>query len=184
MLRYAIHSAAIAFGRAGHRLREHSATPCGPTDTASETSADVIKTLQVASTRVECTGVAIQSCLQVREPSAAPWTLLYDRIVGFDYEPGYLYEIRVKEEAVANPPADGSSVRRTLVSIVSKSAAPPALIGPTWRLASINGREALPGVRVTAVFGADDRVAGTAGCNRYVGRGPRPARGSTWARWR
>jgi heat shock protein HslJ len=170
VLRYAIHSAAIALAVL--------ATACGstrdavgPTDTASETSADVIKTLQVASTRVECTGVAIQSCLQVRESSAAPWTLLYDRIVGFDYEPGYLYEIRVKEEAVANPPADGSSVRRTLVSIVSKSAAPPALIGPTWRLASINGREALPGVRVTAVFGADDRVAGTAGCNRYVGRG-------------
>lgn len=46
----------------------------------------------------------------------------------------------------------------------------PSLIGPTWRLSSINGREAVPGVRVTAVFGEDDRVAGSAGCNRYMGR--------------
>jgi heat shock protein HslJ len=47
---------------------------------------------------------------------------------------------------------------------------PPTLIGPTWRLVSMDGREALPGVRVTALFGADERVSGSAGCNRYTGR--------------
>ena len=51
------------------------------------------------------------SCLQVRESSDAAWTLLYEEIAGFEYEPGYLYEIRVKEEAVVNPPADG--IRRS-----------------------------------------------------------------------
>ena len=141
----------------------------GPSDVQAETAANV-KTLQVASSRVECTGVTPQTCLQVRESSTGSWTLLYDPIVGFDYEPGFVYQIVVKEEPVANPPADASSIRRTLVSIVSKTAAPPSLIGPTWRLVSIEGREAVPGVRVTAVFAADDRVAGSAGCNRYFGR--------------
>lgn len=51
----------------------------------------------------------------------------------------------------------------------SSKTALPTLIGPTWRLVSIEGRPALAGVRVTAVFGADDRVSGVAGCNRYTG---------------
>jgi len=43
------------------------------------------------------------------------------------------------------------------------------LIGPTWRLVSIEGRAAIPGTSVTAVFGENDRIAGSAGCNRYLG---------------
>jgi heat shock protein HslJ len=129
----------------------------------------VERTLQVAPSRMECTGVAPDMCLQVRESSSAPWTLLHGAIEGFRYEPGFLYEIRIREEAVANPPADASSIRRILVSVVSKTPAPPSLLGVTWRLVSINGREARAGVRVTAVFSDENRVAGSAGCNRYFG---------------
>jgi heat shock protein HslJ len=109
-------------------------------------------------------------CLQVRESSDRSWTALSDEIAGFDYVPGYLYEIRVQEETVVSPPADASSVRRTLVSIVSKTPAPFSLVGPTWRLVSVEGSPAVPGTRVTAVFGEDNRVTGSAGCNRYLGR--------------
>ena len=35
---------------------------------------------------------------------------------------------------------------------------------------SLDGRAALPGTRVTAVFGDDSRVSGSAGCNGYFGR--------------
>jgi heat shock protein HslJ len=53
----------------------------------------------------------------------------------------------------------------------SSVSAPTTLEGPTWRLTSIDGHPALPGVRVTAVFSSDDdRVAGSAGCNQYFGR--------------
>jgi heat shock protein HslJ len=53
----------------------------------------------------------------------------------------------------------------------SSVSASSALSGTTWRLASIDGRPALAGVRVTAVFAGDeDRVAGSAGCNQYFGR--------------
>jgi heat shock protein HslJ len=51
-----------------------------------------------------------------------------------------------------------------------EKAATSSLIGPTWRLVSLDGRDAVAGVEVTAVFAADDRVAGSAGCNRYFGR--------------
>ena len=51
-----------------------------------------------------------------------------------------------------------------------EKAATSSLIGPTWRLVSLDGRDAVAGVEVNAVFAADDRVAGSAGCNRYFGR--------------
>lgn len=49
-----------------------------------------------------------------------------------------------------------------------------ALVGVTWQLNSVNnGRNgvisALPGTQVTASFGADGSVAGSAGCNTYRG---------------
>ena len=156
--------AASATAGCGNKLESLLSSPTSPA-----TAAAVVKTLQVAASRVPCTGVAQQLCLQVRESSSAPWTLLYDAIVGFDYEPGFLYEIRVKVEAVANAPADASSLRRTLVALLSKTRVDPALVGPTWRLTALNGSPALDDVRVTAVFGDDGRVTGSAGCNRYFG---------------
>ena len=48
-------------------------------------------------------------------------------------------------------------------------AASSPLVGTTWRLLSIDGRPVLAGVTITAEFTADDRVAGSAGCNRYFG---------------
>jgi heat shock protein HslJ len=164
--RFAALAAAVLLTTACGASREAA----GPTtDTPAATAAAVVRTLQVAPSRVECTGVGPQMCLQVRESAEGSWTRLYDAIVGFEYEPGYLYEIRIREEAVANPPADGSSIRRTLVSILSKTPAPPSLVGPTWRLVTLEGRPVLTGTRVTAVFADDDRVAGSGGCNRYFG---------------
>ena len=58
-------------------------------------------------------------------------------------------------------PASSASVVPTPVA--------SSLRGTTWRLVSIDGREALAGVRVTAIFDNEDRVSGSAGCNRYFG---------------
>ena len=44
-----------------------------------------------------------------------------------------------------------------------------ALVGPTWRLTTIEGQPVLAGSSVTAVFSADARVSGNAGCNGYFG---------------
>jgi heat shock protein HslJ len=45
----------------------------------------------------------------------------------------------------------------------------PRLAGTNWTLVSQDGLGTLPGTRVTAAFGADRRLSGSAGCNRYVG---------------
>jgi heat shock protein HslJ len=62
----------------------------------------------------------------------------------------------------------GQTVGPTETSAVSPAAA--SLVGPTWRLSSLDGSAALPDVRVTAVFTEDKRVSGSAGCNGYFGR--------------
>jgi heat shock protein HslJ len=44
-----------------------------------------------------------------------------------------------------------------------------ALVGPTWRVTRIGGQPVLAGTTITAEFTSEDRVAGSAGCNRYFG---------------
>ena len=101
-----------------------AAQTVAPSTLSAGAAAPVFRTLQVAPARVACVGVGPMTCLQVRESADAPWTRMYSDIAGFDYQPGYLYEIRIREDAVPNPPADGSSVRRTLVAVLGRTPAP------------------------------------------------------------
>lgn len=64
----------------------------------------------------------------------------------------------------------GAACSGTPGSPTAPAAAADALSATSWRLLTLGGRPVLPGVRVTAVFLADEqRVAGSAGCNRYFG---------------
>ena len=43
------------------------------------------------------------------------------------------------------------------------------LAGTSWVLVSLGSIPVLPGTEITASFGTDRRISGSAGCNRYVG---------------
>ncbi|WP_082376990.1 DUF4377 domain-containing protein [Chryseobacterium indologenes] len=88
--------------------------------TANAAGADE-KTFIVGPETADCTGVAPMKCLQVKEKASENWTNFYTNIEGFTYEPGYEYVLKVKTEKIANPPADGSSIKYTLVKQVSKT---------------------------------------------------------------
>jgi heat shock protein HslJ len=129
------------------------------------------KTVYVGPYQVPCTGVAPQMCMLVREDPDKDWTMFYDQIQGFDYEPGYEYELRVQEEKLENPPADASSVRWVLVEVVSKER---SLEGTTWVLESFVNAGGqvitpLPDTEVTALF-AGGQLGGNASCNTYTGQ--------------
>jgi len=53
------------------------------------------------------------------------WENFYDNIAGFDYESGYIYQLKVRKKKVKNPPQDASSVQFTLVKVISKEAVNP-----------------------------------------------------------
>ncbi|MEZ4771014.1 MAG: DUF4377 domain-containing protein [Caldilineales bacterium] len=53
--------------------------------------------------REPCVGVAPQVCYQVKETPDGEYTLFYDEIQGFEYEPGYEYQLTVERTTVPNP---------------------------------------------------------------------------------
>ena len=79
------------------------------------------KTIFIKSSYQDCTGEAEQKCLVVKEKGTSDWELFYDTIDGFNYEEGYNYVLDIMVETVDNPPADGSSIKYSLVKIISKT---------------------------------------------------------------
>ena len=74
----------------------------------------------VGPEKVPCEGAGPMECLQVKYSPEDEWQLFYNTIEGFQWEPGFFYELRVNVYQVENPPADGSSLRYELVEVVSK----------------------------------------------------------------
>jgi heat shock protein HslJ len=79
-----------------------------------------IKFIYVASQKAPCVGMMPTTCLQIRERKEDPWQLWHGNIQGFNFEPGIAYRLRILEEQVANPPADGSSIKWTLDMVVEQ----------------------------------------------------------------
>ena len=83
----------------------------------------------VNSLKVSCTGVAPMQCLQVQKNESiekGKWQNFYSTIEGFKFEAGYVCKLSVTEEKInpAQVPADGSSIKYTLVEILEKKARP------------------------------------------------------------
>jgi hypothetical protein len=91
--------------------------------TLSSCSDAEVLTLFVGPEEVECFGVGPRTCLQVRESPDEPWRNFFDSIQGFDFEPGFLYELVVEKRPVSPVEADGSSYRYRLLRVVSKAPA-------------------------------------------------------------
>ena len=70
--------------------------------------------IYVNAQTVPCTGVAPMQCLEVRDDPGQPWQLFYGNIVGFDFQPGMMYRLRIVESINPNPPAHAPSWRRVL----------------------------------------------------------------------
>ena len=135
-------------------------------------NAQEIKTLFIADHLVDCTGVAPQKCMLVKEREEDSWRNFYYRIEGFSYEEGFAYELRVRVLPVENPPADASSLRYVLEEVVTKTPSDRAatnteILSGTWKVIHISGLDSLNGTP-TFEFKPDlKRVAGSTGCNNY-----------------
>lgn len=137
---------------------------------------DSVETIYLAPELKDCTGVAPMRCMQIAASPEGPWTLFYSQIEGFTFEEGFAYELKIRKEPVANPPADGSSIRYILVEQVSKTpaTADPAtadeLAGTSWALSDLNGAAPVAeGQPATLAFDDKGGVAGSTGCNRFFG---------------
>lgn len=104
---------------------------------------DESQTVFINSFKKPCVGVAPMSCLQIQRKSTLDpkdWEYFYDEIEGFDFEPGYIYKIKIKTENldIDNLPADSSSIRYTYVETVEKWLDERMRINDIWALTAIN----------------------------------------------
>ena len=135
----------------------------------------------VNSLKVSCTGVAPMKCLQVQKSRTikkGKWQNFYAGIEGFNFETGYIYKLSVKEEKIdpAKVPADGSSIKYTLIEVLEKNPDPKFRIHDIWVLEAINGsgiekpqendRMKTPSIEINLT---EMRVMGTDGCNNFHG---------------
>lgn len=89
------------------------------------------RTLEVAPYKGACVGLFHTLCLQVREPGTTDFLNMFETPRDFDFEWGFNYVIVVEEREIENPPADGSSIERTLERILVRT---PVAVGTEFDL--------------------------------------------------
>lgn len=74
--------------------------------------------------RLGCQGLVPQQCLLVQEGAALgteDWNFFYSNIEGFDFEPGFVYNLDISKKKIPDPPQDASSIAYKLVRVISKT---------------------------------------------------------------
>ena len=122
--------------------------------------AEDVTTLYVGPAMADGVGVGPMTCLLVKDAPDADYRMFYDSIQGFDYVPGFEYELRVKITKREPVPADASSLIYSLVEVVAKQPSGRSLEDDGWTLKDGDG--------IHAEF-LDGTVSGHAGVNRYSG---------------
>lgn len=137
-------------------------------------AADVIK-LIVKEDRASCTGVAPQTCFQVKYKNSKGWELFYSNISGFNYKPGYRYVILVTRTKRVNVPADASIYTYKLKKVLKKQKMPVRtgdwdfVIKHKWKLIQMNGVTQEQSLAYVVFDKEKGRVNGFAGCNSFFG---------------
>jgi heat shock protein HslJ len=99
------------------------------------------ETWWINSAKIDCTGTGPMTCFQVQKGEAieeGKWTLFYDQISGFDYEPGFIYELEVEvSKNIASVPADASSLSYKLIQVHSKTQDPSLALTNIWKVLQV-----------------------------------------------
>jgi heat shock protein HslJ len=132
------------------------------------------KMMFINSYKVDCTGVGKMQCLQVKYTDSDNWIYFYDTIEGFDFKPGYLYQIEVSIEAIDTftLPSDKSNLKFTLKKVISKQKDITFRLNDIWVVTHINNEELdkasfqLPQLEISL---KNKQLLGNDGCNNIKG---------------
>ncbi len=148
-----------------------SCKPTKPTSESSGLSSFELKSYYIAPYQVHCEGEGIQQCFLVKRKINDQWQNFYSTIEGFDFEPGYSYIIKVKLTAIANPPADGSSMCFELHEIIQKQKITQAITSlyDIWGVLRLNNSN-LKRLGVAQMFEINTtkkQILGQGACNSF-----------------
>lgn len=125
---------------------------------------------EVGANYVDCQGMGAQKCLLVKKEGENKFSYFYDKIVGFNFEEGFTFKIEVRKEIIANPPADASNIRYTLVKVINKTAVIESEIEGEWSLKKMN-KTSLSITSLTLFINSKEaKIKGNSGCNTYEGK--------------
>lgn len=140
--------------------------------------AQEIKRMLVKENTATCVGVVPMECLQIKYENQTQWTNFYSSIKGFDYEPGYRYELWVKETVIPleQVAADTSSIRYELDTLISKVKIETTqqsildyITKNNWRLIQMNGQHDRDYQQTLRLNFDTFKITGNAGCNGFGG---------------
>lgn len=123
-----------------------------------------------------CRRMIEQTCLLVQKEGVSQWELFYDNIKGFEFEPGYRYEIVVIQTPRPEPvPQDLSRYTYRLDKVISKTAVnasggtteKQALATNRWRVVSLNGIQLNTNEVYFHFNGDQTEISGKSGCNGF-----------------
>ena len=140
------------------------------------------ETLWINSSRVDCRephhGVLL-SCYEVNRtdrPERGPWTPLDHFVLGFDYEPGNLYRVRLRRDSLSIPEflMDARSIEYTVTDVLETRPTSPDRLHDIWALQHLGDDRPLDFSNLKSrptleIFVAEKRLGGTDGCNRLMG---------------
>jgi len=132
------------------------------------------KIFWINSTKITCEGVGKMSCLQIKRGEdfeTLRWESFYSNIEGFEYQPGYIYKIKVSENQKENVPEDASLFEYELVEIISKEQDKFLSITGIWLLQQVNGKGVglHPNEVVLEINSSQQKFSGKAICNEING---------------
>lgn len=123
-------------------------------------------------------GLATIPCMQItkqKDLKEPKWQVFYSNIEGFKLKVGYFQKVEVLETKLPEDsiPADGSSIKYTLVKVLEEKVDSKWLLNDIWALSSIKGE------KITVLEGmqrpqlelhlSNLQVVGTDGCNQIMG---------------
>ncbi|NLF51153.1 MAG: META domain-containing protein [Leptolinea sp.] len=117
-------------------------------------------------------------CYQVKEKITDEWSLYKGEIMGFQYEPGYIYELMVSEDTNARSHGDAPDVQWVLMERINKvpvqmEASENGWLDIEWTLTQFGKPDtlisALGDDYPTVIFRKDGMITGFSGCNRFNG---------------
>ena len=82
-----------------------------------------VETLIIGPYKVDCVGAFAQECYLEFNEESQEWHFFYDGIKGFDFEPGFIWTLKVKVVDIGTEIQDAGRYDYYLVEVISKEAA-------------------------------------------------------------
>jgi heat shock protein HslJ len=140
-----------------------------------------IVTLYIGPKMVTCDNPLRNNlCYQVKDSPEQEWGQYKGEIMGFLYEPDFVYELKVRKDSLSAPSANAPEQQWVLMEQIQKTAntagqisGKDELAGPAWSLDQFGSPQklsmALGDPVPTIFFQKDGHFTGSTGCNRFNG---------------